>query len=37
MLLDISRKIDDSFIEKCRQSRDYEELDLYIMKSLLGA
>lgn len=37
MLLEISRKIDDSFIEKCRQGRDYEELDLYIMKSLLGS
>jgi xylose isomerase len=35
-LLEISRKIDDDFIEKCRQERDYEELDLYIMKSLLG-
>lgn len=36
-LLEISRKIDDSFIEKCKQERDYEELDLYIMKSLLGS
>ncbi len=36
MLLDISRKIDDKFIIKCQQNRDYEELDLYIMKSLLG-
>jgi len=36
-LLDISRKIDDSFITKCQQERDYEELDLYIMKSLLGS
>lgn len=35
-LLDISRKIDDKFIIKCQQERDYEELDLYIMKSLLG-
>ncbi len=35
-LLDISRKIDDKFIAKCQQERNYEELDLYIMKSLLG-
>ncbi|MFH1319857.1 MAG: TIM barrel protein [Bacteroidota bacterium] len=35
-LLNISRKIDDKFILKCQQERDYEELDLYIMKSLLG-
>ena len=35
-LLDISRKIDDKFILKCQNDRDYEELDLYIMKSLLG-
>jgi len=35
-LLDISRKIDDKFVMKCRKERDYEELDLYIMKSLLG-
>nr|WP_319511986.1 TIM barrel protein [uncultured Draconibacterium sp.] len=36
-LLEISRSIDESFIKKCRQERDYEELDLYIMKSLLGS
>jgi len=36
-LLDISRQIDDNFIIKCQQDRDYEELDLYIMKSLLGS
>jgi xylose isomerase len=36
-LLEISRSIDDSVIEKYRQERDYEELDLYIMKSLLGS
>jgi len=35
-LLEISRSLDDSFIEKCKSERDYEELDLYIMKSLLG-
>jgi xylose isomerase len=35
-LLAISRKIDGNFIAKCQQERDYEELDLYIMKSLLG-
>jgi xylose isomerase len=36
MLLSISRKIDDKFIMKCQQERNYEELDLYIMKSLLA-
>ena len=35
-LLDISRKVDDKVIAKCQKDRDYEELDLYIMKSLLG-
>jgi xylose isomerase len=35
-LLSISRNTDDKFILKCQQERDYEELDLYIMKSLLG-
>jgi len=35
-LLEISRSLNDEFIEKCRRERDYEELDLYIMKSLLG-
>ncbi len=36
-LLNISRKIDDAFVARCQQERDYEELDLYIMNSLLGA
>lgn len=36
-LLEISRNIDDSFVEKCKQERDYEELDLYIIKSLIGS
>jgi xylose isomerase len=36
-LLEISRSLDDSFIEKCRNELDYEELDLYIMKALLGS
>ena len=35
-LLNISRNIDDKFIVKCQQERDYEELDLYILNSLLG-
>lgn len=35
-LLEISRKIDDQVIERCRQERDYEELDLHIMNALLG-
>ena len=36
-LLEISRSLDDTFIEKCRRERDYEELDMYIIKSLLRA
>jgi xylose isomerase len=36
-LLNISRKIDDTIVARCQKERDYEELDLYIMKSLLGA
>lgn len=35
-LLKISRSIDDKKIAKMTGERDYEELDLYIMKSLLG-
>ena len=35
-LLQIVRSLDNKFIEKCRMDRDYEELDLYIMKKLLG-
>ncbi len=35
-LLEISRKIDEDLILKCQKERNYEELDLYIMKSLLG-
>ena len=35
-LLDLSRSLDDAFIQRCRQERDYEELDWYIVKALLG-
>ena len=35
-LLTVSRSIDESFMENCRQQRDYEELDLYILSALLG-
>ena len=35
-LLEVSRSLDDKFIEKCTTERDYEELDLYILRSLLG-
>lgn len=35
-LLEISRGIDESFIQECIVERDYEELDLYIMKSLMA-
>ncbi len=34
-LLEISRSLNEEFIAKCVQERDYEELDLYIIKSLL--
>ena len=33
-LLEISRSLDEEFIAKCTKERDYEELDLYILKSL---
>jgi len=36
-LLEVSRSLDESVIEKCKSERDYEELDMYIMKSLLGS
>ncbi len=35
-LLEISRSLDDAFISKCVDARDYEELDLYIMRSLMA-
>jgi xylose isomerase len=35
-LLEISRNIDETYIQKCIAARDYEELDLFIMKSLLA-
>ena len=35
-LLEISRGIDESLIQNCIDERDYEELDLYIMKTLLA-
>ena len=34
-LLEISRNLDEKYIEKCIDERDYEELDLFIIKSLL--
>ena len=34
-LLEISRSLDEEFIAKCSKDRDYEELDLYIFKSLI--
>ncbi|MCK5102993.1 MAG: hypothetical protein KAQ62_01250 [Cyclobacteriaceae bacterium] len=35
-MLEISRSIDESYIQKCIEVRDYEELDLFIMKSLVA-
>jgi xylose isomerase len=34
-LLEISRSLNDEFVTKCIKERDYEELDLYILKSLI--
>jgi xylose isomerase len=34
-LLEISRSIDDDFIAGCSSRRDYEELDIYILRALL--
>jgi len=35
-LLDISRSIDENYLRECIDSRDYEELDLFIVNSLLA-
>lgn len=35
-LLEISRNLDEKFISDCISDRDYEKLDLYIIKLLLG-
>jgi len=35
-LLNISRSIDEEYILKCTEERNYEELDLYILKSLIN-
>jgi xylose isomerase len=35
-LLEISRGLSDEYIDKCIKERDYEELDLYILKELLS-
>ena len=37
IVIEISRSLDDSYIENCREELNYEDLDLYIMKSLLGS
>ena len=34
-LLELSRSLDEEFIANCIKTRDYEELDLYIFKSLI--
>jgi len=28
--------LDEAFIQDCIKQRDYEELDLYVMKALVG-
>jgi xylose isomerase len=35
-LLEISRSLDEDYISKCINERNYEELDLYILKSIMG-
>lgn len=35
-LLAISRSLDESFIQRCVEERDYEEVDLYIMNALMS-
>jgi xylose isomerase len=35
MLLEISRSLDDQFIAKCSEDRNYEELEMYILRSLI--
>lgn len=35
-LLEISRSLDEDYMQKCIDARDYEELDLFIMKTLLA-
>jgi len=35
-LLEISREMDPNRVERFVSERDYEELDLYVMQSLLG-
>lgn len=35
-LLEISRSLDDEFIERCINERDYEELEIYILRSILA-
>jgi xylose isomerase len=34
-LLEISRSLNEEFVTKCIKERDYEELDLYILRSLI--
>lgn len=34
-LLEVSRNIDENIVNQCINNRDYEELDLYILKSLI--
>ena len=36
-LLIISRSLDDAVIDQCREERNYEKLDMYIMNALLGS
>jgi xylose isomerase len=34
-LLDLSRNLDEAFVNECIKNRDYEELDLFIFRSLI--
>jgi xylose isomerase len=35
-LLEISRSIDEKFVTECTERRDYEELEIYILRSLIS-
>ena len=35
-LLDVVRGVDHAFIEQCRASRHYEELERYVLAKLMG-
>jgi xylose isomerase len=36
MLVEKVRSLDQTIVEQCRESRDYEALELYLLKHLMG-